>query len=194
MLKSKISSFYEKHDQVRISQGDILRDFSFAVVTTDQQVIEYGFPYVVVLNQDCDLAQGKVYLEKRCETTEALQFNQFLPSIQLFPAFPSEIIKAGEHLIKVFNVKPEAIKSDIWKLIKQNRDPRFHFLSSFDDLQVPEMVVDFKIFFSVPIELFWSEYKNHYLATINEIFRESILQRCAFYASRIGLPDLKKSP
>jgi hypothetical protein len=190
MLKSKINNIYEKHDCQRICQGDILRDVSIKIVEDiDNKVIELFFPYIVIVSQDCDLENSKYKVPSETE-----QFNnQFLPSIIFLPAFPEETVREGKHLEKLFNVVQAKINSDLWKPIKKNHNERYHYLSRFSNLQVPDLIIDFKTYFTAPTKYFSQFYENHYLATVNELFREELSQRFSYYLSRIATPAFKNN-
>ena len=75
-----------------------------------------------------------------------------------------------------------------WNFIKNNQDPRYHFLRKDLDLQVPELVIDFKHYYTIPRDFLYEKIEHHYLGTMSELFREFLSQRFAFYLSRIGLP------
>lgn len=86
MLKSKIDTYYERHDCSRICQGDIIKGFALCQVSQQEEekvVEELIFPYFVVLTQDCDLEQ---YYKKVLDSDQETEhFNQYLPSILLTP-------------------------------------------------------------------------------------------------------------
>jgi len=189
MLKTKITEQYEKHDCARICQGDILRDFKFYIVGKDYTQVKIFFPYITILSQDCDLEHG-IKIDKSGPNADGfLEFNQFLPSVLISPGFPAEHLKAGDHL-KDFQIKPKNIASDIWKRIKNNNDSRYHFLPSDVNNQLPDLVIDFKSYFTLPLDYLVQHYKSSYLSTINELFRENLSQRFSFYLSRIAIPEL----
>lgn len=194
MLKSKIESQYETHDCSRISQGDILRDVNFVVIGEDEVAVELNYQYIVVLSQDCDLEEGNglVSPDVKCEGSCKL-FNQFLHSVLFVPAFPSENLRSGEHVELLYKIKAQRLSSDLWKPVKKNQNPRYHLLSADIDHQIPELVIDFKAYYTLPYEYFLSKHKEHYLATVNELFRERLSQRFSNYLNRIGLPDLAES-
>lgn len=184
MLKSKIDKPYEKHDCSRICQGDIFRDFTFRNVDNATNAVnEYKFPYIVVISQDCDLENSKYQ-------GDIVSNNQFLPNILFLPAFPSEIVRTGEHFTNIYNITQKKIDSDLWKPIIQNRNERFHFLKKYQDLQIPDLLIDFKTYYTLPTKYFTQIHKECYLATINELFREDLSTRFSFYISRIALPKL----
>lgn len=189
MLRTKITEHYEKHDCTRICQGDILRDFAFYIVGKDKAQVKIFFPYVTIISQDCDLEHG-IKIEKTDPNDDGfIEFNQYLPSVLITPGFPADQIKAGDHL-KDFSIKPKNIASDIWKRIKSNNDARYHFLPSDVNNQVPDLVIDFKSYFTLPFAYLIQHYESSYLSTINELFRENLSQRFSFYLSRIAIPEL----
>ncbi len=191
MLKSKIGKNYEIHDCERISQGDILRDFSFVVIDENRNTIEITFQYVVVLSQDCDLQQGSNFANAEVDKSNSCKkFNQFLPSVLFVPAFPSEIVRSGQHIQEIYKVVSEKISSAPWKVVINNQNPRYHFLPANIENQIPELVLDFKAYYTLPFNYFCSLHKLHYLATVNEIFRERLSQRFANFLNRIGLPEI----
>jgi hypothetical protein len=191
MLQSKIDAYYEKHSCYRVCQGDIVKDFAFFQIRQDEHekaVEELRFPYLVVLTQDCDLEQyhKKVTIADK----ERISFNQFLPSILVTPAFPAEILRDGNHFVELFDVKQDRINSQRWKIITQNKDERYHYLHGFQPLQVPDLLIDFKVYFTITPDDLYCSYKSWYLATVNELFREHLSQRFCNYLNRIGLPEI----
>lgn len=193
MLKSKIDSFYEIHDCTRISQGDILRDISYITVGEDEKLLRIELPYIVVLSQDCDLQQGNRIISQDLECDgECKIFNQFLHSVLFVPAFRAETVRSGEYLSSPYKIKTKRIVSGLWKPIVQNQNPRYHYLSPDVDHQIPELLLDFKAYYTLSYRYFLSMHKEHYLATVNELFRENLSQRFANYLNRIGLPELFK--
>lgn len=185
MLKSKIETLFEKHDNQRICQGDILRDIKFPLIDDDFKVYELTYPYVVVITQECDL--NSYYKDDR----ENGFCNQFLPNIMLLPAFPAEKLRNGEHICSLYEIKQDKINSDRWKELKQNKNERYHFMGGKQDLQIPDMVLDFKLYLTISEKQLNRIYKEKYLCTVNELFRERLSQRFCSYLSRIGLPIIK---
>jgi hypothetical protein len=186
MLKSKIKTLFEKHECQRICQGDILRDFVFRNVINDK-VQEYYFPYVIVVSQDCDLEQ---FQSKLVEKKDDNIFNQYIPNVLFIPSFPAESVREGSHLLELYYVKHDRINSEKWRIIKNNNNERYHYIKGYVDYQIPDLICDFKHFYTVGFDFINSQYKDVYLATINELFREGLSQRFTNYLSRIGLPVL----
>ncbi|MDP2918128.1 MAG: hypothetical protein Q8N68_01355 [bacterium] len=184
MFKSKIESLYRKKNNARLYQGDIFKDLKFVTgdpeKATEKDII--SLTYAVVLSQDCDLES-----DFKCRKTNENQ-DKFLLSLLISPAFILESFAKGEHLggwrMNAFNNRQvDSIKNnDSFK--------RYHYLKGEPSFSVPELVIDFKHFFSLPRDFLYKEKKNKYVASLNEIFREELSQRFSNYLSRIGLPEL----
>jgi hypothetical protein len=99
-------------------------------------------------------------------------------------------VRLGTHLEEL-NLTMEKLNSDRWNLIKTNQNSRYYFLDKQSDLQIPDLVIDFKHYYSIQRDILYKEIKRHYIGSINELFRECLSQRFAFYLSRIGLPLIK---
>jgi len=192
MLKSKINCNYARHDCQRISQGDILRDFTFVITGKGGNQLELKFPYIVVLSQDCDLEHGAklVPLQESSPEESIIDFNQYLHNILFLPAFPSEFVRNGQYLKDLFKMQTTTINSDRFRVIKSNENPRYHIMSPDAEFQIPELAIDFKAYYTVQFNSFYESYKDHYLATTNELFRENLSQRFAYYLNRVVLPEL----
>jgi len=72
--------------------------------------------------------------------------------------------------------------------IKNNDDPRYHYLHFDPESDLPDMIIDFKHFFTVSTDYLYQN-KVKRVRAIDELYREKISQRFAYYISRIGLPD-----
>jgi hypothetical protein len=189
MLLSAIDKHYKTHDSSRISQGDILRDFEFIIGGQGHSTIQIEFQYIIVLSQDCDLTWGNEFFSRDMKKP----FNQYLHNILLTPAFPAELVRGGEHLTELYGFNSSRITSANWKLIKQNSNSRYHYLPADIDLQIPDLLIDFKAYYTIPFSYILELYSVSYHATINELFRESLSQRFAYFLTRIALPELNAS-
>lgn len=189
-MKSKIDSVYLKHEGNRIYQGDIIRDFvHFEWFFKEGKKIfikRKKIPYLIILTQDCDLEWDF----NNHNDSESKNQDKFLQSILVCPAYLAEKFRNGEHLK---NLVMEKIGSDRWSNILNNQNPRYHFLPNNKALQIPNLVIDFKHYYSIPRDIIYKEVKDHYIGTINELFREALSQRFAYYLSRIGLPFIKNN-
>ena len=186
MLKSKIDSLFIKHDKDRITLGDILQDVTFHTVDCNNNVIKFFYEYLIIITQDCDLEQWY-----RCkDKTDKEEKNQFLANILILPAFIATKVKEGSAYDKLFNIHQRVIPTKEYEQIKQNKNDRYHFLKGQDDIKLQDLIVDFKHYLTIPYDVLVAQYKESYLATINELFRENLSCRFANYLSRIALPEI----
>jgi hypothetical protein len=188
---SRIDNYYRKHNAGRAVQGDILKDIMFIewdVTGTDEKDITFiknDLPYIVILSQDCDLDHDyKNRIDQNTEKQDA-----YLQSILVCPAYLMAEFKEGNHLKKL-KMQMERKGGDNWKKIQKNIDPRYHYLPGKTQFQIPDLILDFKHYYTIPVNFVYKVYPTHYVASLEELFRESLCQRFSFYLSRIGLPDI----
>ena len=192
MFLSKIDSMYVKHTSKRICQGDILREIDVIVwnikdSSNAYEISKVHLPYIIVMTQDCDLEWD---FNNRSEPA-TVKHDKYLQTILVCPAYNAEDFKVGDHL-KSNGLKMQEWNSKDYKQIKQQNNARFYFLEQNQALQVPQLIVDFKHYYTIPRDVLYKVYAEHYLATFNKLFRESLSQRFSNHLSRIGLPELKK--
>ncbi|MFZ2189363.1 MAG: hypothetical protein WA057_02295 [Candidatus Magasanikiibacteriota bacterium] len=191
MLESNIKSFYKKHSKERFCQGDILRDVKVSIdipiewQQSEGNTTDYDLPYCVIMTQDCDLDRD--FESKKGE--KLTNNDKHLPTILVCPAYRDLPFYEGKHLVgwKMQEYKGKALE----KIQKNDEINRCHFLKGDSTLQIPNLVIDFKHFYTLPTSILYEQYNDIYLATINELFRERLSQRFANYLSRFGLPELK---
>lgn len=183
-MRSLILTRYNIHNDERIVQGDIYRDIPYYRYISQDTLEVFNFPYIVVLTQDCDLEQD---FDNRTKTQREDQ-DKCINSILICPAYLLATFRAGTHLQEA-NIKMRRINSEQLSKIKSHQDTRYHYLHEDKQYQVPELVIDFKHYHTIPRESLY-EMKGQYLTTINEIFREHLSQRFANYFGRIGLPTI----
>jgi len=193
-ILSQIKTYYRKNDSGRVVQGDILKDIIFiewSIGDSDHNSYKYDpkeLPYVVILSQDCDLLSD--YNNRKDINAE--KHDAYLQSILVCPAYLAKELRAGTHL-EDFDLIMERKNSDKYSAIKDNLDPRYHYLHGDPGIQIPELVVDFKHYYTLPRNYIYAIHdSDQYVASLNELFRESLCQRFSFYLSRIGLPEINK--
>jgi len=196
-MKSKIESVYifdEKEE--RVCQGDIFRDlvYDYKVYKDETGALasdRITLSYVIVLSQDCDLESDYRNRSKKAEEQDTQ--DKFLHSILICPAYLAEELKQGVHLKGPgFALTMEGHNRKRWDIIQDNKNERYHYLTADLNLQIPNLAIDFKHYLTIPRSQLYDSRRKHYVATINELHREALSQRFAYYVSRIGLPEIKK--
>ena len=206
-MKSKIEHDYRYHDSLKLFQGDILRDVNIVVEYDDEDNL-FEMPYIVIMSQDCDLNQDFNSYRRYIEYGKELEllninfdnfdknrvddlrkvYDKILPSVLVCPAFPAKQLRKGIHLKNHNNFIIQHISRRDWKKVEKNEVSRYHYLKSFSDFQVPELVIDFKRYYTLPTHYVYSIFEESYVASLNELYRERLAQRFVNYLSRIGLP------
>lgn len=167
-----------------LRQGEIISDFTQPHVDIERlragtvELVPVTHPYVIVLSQECDLGQD--FSRRRSGDVEHL-----LESILFCAADP-----ADDNFRQGIGVN-----STEWKKLRENREPRFHFLRSVehgDDLAgtgLPELVVDFKQYFALPTPeaYYWLE-SSVRRCRLESPYLEHLGNRFGAYMSRVGLP------
>lgn len=179
----------------RIKQGDIIADVEYVeyvdVVNGVIKISKIKFPLVVVLTQDCDLTWD-FDSRKRATGTQ----DKYLFSVIVAPLYNYEHFIAGEHLSelgqKMQTISPKLTKTDN-RFLRNNENPRYHFLEFDENVPVVNSVIDFKHYFTVNVTRLQEHKAEHYICTVSDLFRERISQRFANYLSRIGLPEMIKT-
>jgi len=192
-LKSKITSLYIQHSCDRIHQGDILKNIQIPfIISLDKPDSKlFLFDFVIILSQECDL-ENSVKKTKDDQDIERINVNQYLPNVLIAPGFLKEKIISGEHLLKYFKIKQGKLYKNRLEEIKKNtKEIRYHYLQNYPDFNIPELIIDFKIHFTLPLGYIVSLHKKAYLGTLNELYREQLSQRYSYYISRIGLPEIE---
>ena len=181
----KISAKKAKVQPARLSQGDIFQDIEILedihIAKSKITVQKIIFPYVVCLNQECDL-------ETDFNKKEGILCDNNFLHIAIAPAFIFEQYLNGTHWGVIFlQNKPQKTNDTAIKKIMDNEIPRYHYLK-FPDADMPELVIDFKHFFTINRNALYSQIGKR-LCSLDDLFKEKINQRFSYYISRIGLPE-----
>ena len=126
---------------------------------------------------------------KRKIEKEELQ-DHFLHTVLVCPAYPSQKFKQGTHLDH-WPVK--MAKQQHYSNIKSNMHKRYHHLKEDKKIGVPDLILDFKHYYAIHMDVLYKLYAEHFFAHINCLFREDLSHRFSFYLSRVGLPDIVSS-
>lgn len=170
----------------RICQGDIFTDIEIIEridVKSSKVIIEkIIFPYVVCLNQECDLDSDY----KAC--SGGANKDCRLIHIAVAPAFIFDQFLTGKHWGEIFIQSHTGRRTDTkYDLIIKNEIPRFHYLK-FPENDMPELIIDFKHFFTISRSKLYESIGQR-LCSLDDLFKEKISQRFSNFISRIGLPE-----
>ena len=181
----KISARTTKKTLKRLSQGDIFQNIeiieNLEVEKSIVTVQKISFPFVVCLNQECDL-------ETDFWNNDDVMCDNNLLHIAIAPAFIFEQFLSGTHWGGIFsNNRPQKRKDTTIRKIIDNEIPRYHFLN-FPDNDIPDLIIDFKHFFSVYKKVMYDQIDKRF-CSLDDLFKEKINQRFSYYISRIGLPE-----
>ena len=176
----------------RVCQGDILANVEYIEKVKEKDgiltVTKIVFPLVVVLSQECDLTWD---FENRNNQGKGNQ-DKYLLSIIVAPLYNYEQFINGTHLSELeqqmATISSNKKKTDN-KMLRDNKNPRYHFLEFDKNIRVVDSVVDFKHYFTVNTTTLQEMKKDNFVCSISELYRESLSQRFANYLSRIGLPE-----
>jgi hypothetical protein len=175
----------------RITQGDIISNVEFIEYAEEKEgqfeISKLIFPLVFVLSQDCDLEQD---YNNRHDSSKTNQ-DKHLISVIVAPLYNFEHLKNGEHLIdlglSMAPFSPNPSKTDN-RFLKNNQNPRYHYLAFEPSLPIVDSVIDFKHYFTVNINYITILKRTNFVGAVKELYREDISQRFASFLSRIGLP------
>ncbi len=181
---------YKESDN--LLQGDILKEVPYLEYCNEDngriEISQIFFPLVLVISQSCDLTWD---YENRHKENASNQ-DKYLFSAIVLPLYNYEHFIIGEHLSEL-DRQMQKFSKDKKKTenrnIRQNVNPRYHYLEFEDKYSIVPSVIDFKHYFSVNIEQLERLRSTNYICTVDELFRERISQRFAEYLSRIGLPE-----
>lgn len=196
-MSSSGNSPYIQSEDGEIHQGDILIGIKFQYISTNRAgdaelSLGFPFPYAVVLSQACDLEQHYGNLKAKAEAgkTEGAKpknDDKILDTVLVCPAFASEKFLAGQHIDNRQMTVHGSSQRTLEKFQKNDEYNRYHYLDPLAET-FPELIIDFKKFHTVPIDILEEYYESSYLASLKELYRERLSQRFSNYLSRIGLP------
>ena len=158
-------------EKIHICQGDLFQKFDYVrwafldSETEEIKIDQITIPFFVVLTQACDLQQD---YKDRNENNGGKQ-DKVIDSVLVCPAYIAELVKQGKHLEKL-RITREQYNSERWNVIKRNNNARYHFLKEDKKLKIPELVVDFKQYYTIPTKVMYEILKKHYIGSMKELF------------------------
>lgn len=170
----------------RISQRDIFKDITiiedFENIGSEMHLRKLYFPFVICLNQDCDLNSDK-------RASDSGQFNKDCRLLHFLvaPVFTVDSFLASDYWGNIFADVNTIGKKGFGK-VENNEVSRYHFLHFPNDSRIThDFIIDFKHFFTVSSRYMYKNIDKR-LCSIDVLYRELVNQRFANYLSRIGLP------
>lgn len=185
-----VSAEKTKSEESRICQGDIFRDVTiiedFNANEESIQVTKLSFPFVICLNQDCDLNSDYRAKLQGKEGKDCCLIHYIVA-----PLFPVNNT-GNNHWGNIFQESETLSKKQIER-IRKNELPRFHILHfpQSDGIDI-DFIIDFKHFFTVSSKYLNSNLNNR-LCSIDILYREQVSQRFGNYLTRIGLPGKEEN-
>lgn len=173
----------------RILQGDIFQDVEYIEYAIENsgiiEVSKINFPLVIVLTQDCDLEWDYKYRWSR-KKNEYNNQDKWLLSVLVAPLYNAEHMYEGKQLEDLdILMSPVSRKSST---LKNNNNPRYHYIEFPDNIPIVPSIIDFKHYFSVNIKYLKSIKRDQFVCSVSELYREDISNRFSNFLSRIGLP------
>lgn len=187
-MGNNITASAKKNPLPRISQGDLFRDIDIIESVEEEgkllKINRIHFPCIIVLNQDCDLERD---YENRNNPVNKNKDTSLLHMI-VAPVLNFDSYLNGQHWGEIFEIGNHQKRKDTKvNFLINNECIRFHYLNFKVEDKLPELIIDFKHFFTVSSNMLYS-LKNNRICSMDDLYKEKINQRFAYYLSRIGLP------
>lgn len=184
-------SRYKRCSASKIQQTAILRDVEVPEVHGRRgrfsQVDFATYPWLVVLNQDCDLDLDH-HARKGTSPTGGppIKKDKRLRSVLLCPAFPELEVLDG-----VYVEGASKFLGTEQRMVRDNRHERFHVLSPEPPLVNETLILDFKLVIAATpeyVERWIRSHRESRVAVLNPPYRDRLTQRFANYFTRIAEP------
>lgn len=176
--------------EVPVCQGDIYQNVIYSY-PTENEYIQFQFPYAIVVSQACDvIAMDNLFRKQSGKATK------FMPSILLCPLYYTDAVKDGEYVKDFFQGLEFKLEEDILfnskerSIIQKNWHYRFYeFNVQVETNEIlPEVMVDFKHYFSLPISYLINNSQNR-VCCLDGLYAEQITLKFAAFLSRVAIPD-----
>lgn len=177
-----------------VCQGDIFQNVKYNYIEyeneDDVSVIEYIFPYAIVISQGCDaISMSEMVRTGRGKGTK------FMPSILMCPIYDETMAKEVKHIDSAFSKlniqidKEQLFNSDERKIVLKDWHYRYHALNvMFEKDEVfSKCIIDFKHYFTVPMSYLVNNRQNRKFR-LDDIYAEQITLKFATYLSRVAMP------
>lgn len=196
----------------RLHQGELLsglvriRQSIDTVATQEMRVDEITHPFVIVMTQDCDLAQDfdarAVEAEAAAEATR-LNDPDFKKRVDSARRLKIENVLVCEAMLTTDMKNNVPLGKDIWKRIIQNKDERYQCLEAVPAEQdargagLPSVGCDFKRFLTIPADELYKRVQADQTVRRSRLstpYAEHLLHRFYNFQARIPLPENHEVP
>lgn len=196
----------------RLRQGEIItglvrvRQSLDSIGSQDIGVDEVTHPYLIVMTQDCDLAQDADAREVQAKAKRdhsLLNDPEFKKKLENAPKLRIENVLFCEAMSTSDMKASVPPGKDIWKRIIQNKDERYQCLEAVPAEQdlggqgIPSLGCDFKRFFTIPIDEVYRRLElnpSARRAQLRTPYAEHLLHRFCNFQCRIPLPENHEVP
>lgn len=173
------------------SSGTLL--YELPVLSQPAPKNEYGiFSFSLVLSQACDINSYFTLMKNRKSKNQIdSEYNrQIIYQVMLCPLFELELFKSGNHLKLAYQIKTKIIEESKFSLIETNNDSRYMLLkSNIDQKIIKDFIIDFKQFFTLPIELVKSfAEKQDVKYNLEHIHFTNLSDKFSHYLQRVAIP------
>jgi hypothetical protein len=181
----------------RLCQGDVIRDVEYVESAIEKSgIIEVSkiiFPFVIVLTQDCDLAQD--HRSRHVQQRDTKDHDKWLLSVLVAPLYNLEHVLLGKHLSELDQtMRAIRRKGTEHDYLVTNQRPRYHHLEFPKGVPIPDSVIDFKHYFACNVVYLRSLKRTNFVCSVSTPFREDVSHRFASFLARIGLPEPQDRP
>lgn len=180
---------YVRHDSPFLRQGEIVANLlepklqiaELTAIDSSQpaKVEPVNHPYSMIVSPDCDLEW-----DYKARNDKALS-HKLLTNMMFCELFPPEDI-----------TDQSKRKSEAFRLIKHKQDQRYHYLEtaqvSGTDESLPELIADFKVTFSLPVEfVYWLILTNQAIRKggLLSPYLEDFMHRLYSFLGRVATPE-----
>lgn len=183
-------------EKENICQGDVFKDVRYNYINGEDkdnvEIIEYTFPYAIIISQGCDvLSMGEMVENHEGKMTK------FMPSILMCPIYQADYASKADHMDGVFPSLGLLDKNDDRVMFtKKDREVmqkdwhyRFHMLRVVigRDTVMDKELLDFKHYFTVPASYLVRNRKNR-IFRLDDIYAEQITLKFSTFLARVAMP------
>jgi len=168
-----------------IESGQLIYNLPVLISTNAEKTFSV-IPYSIVVSAACDI-ESCFRIEANIVKTESEFDRQVIFQLMMCPAFDEDLFMAGQHLESIYNCKTKAINAK--EKEKYKKDTRLFYIENKNFANLPNLFIDYKHYFTLPIELVKEHLKDAKEKYILEhIQYTKLADLFAHYLQRVGIP------